>query len=276
VSTIVGGKKLSKRLVEIVELSAEGYTDREISVALRIGTDTVETHWKRLRAIYDKSNRTGIVAAYISEKYEEQHEELRRELDEARKDGAKDSTEAHDEEFAKAVIRYRQFDADLNELVTLRKQAEFLDEIATSLQVVTFSAKLGPPHEIIFIKGSDDQAFGYDCHEFLGGTLRLPQIIHEDDLGMYLQSIEALLKGDAKSQEVVYRIKDKAGEYHWRLDFNSSADEQLPEGTLYHAASFWLDHRLLPGSQALNSLVELRGFQKPKSAVPEPESQSST
>ncbi|MFW5697441.1 MAG: PAS domain-containing protein [Fimbriimonadaceae bacterium] len=276
--SIVGGKRLSKRLVEIVELSAEGFTDREISVALGIGTDTVETHWKRLRALYDKSNRTGIVAAYIRERHQDEYEDLRQELEKADQRG-KDSSEetGHNVELEQAVIPYRQFSSNFSELLDLRKRAESLEQIATALKCVAFTANLGPPHEIVFIKGFDERAFGYYSHEFLSGAVRLPQLIHEDDLSTYLRSIEALFEGDPKSQECVYRVKDQAGEYHWRLDFNSPAELKSQDGARrYHAASFWLDHRLLPGSQALRSLLELRGFSEPESVLRSSEGQPSS
>ena len=56
---------LSPRLIQIVNLAAEGLTDKEIARKLGVSTSTVDFHWKRLRAMYELGTRTGIVVRVL-------------------------------------------------------------------------------------------------------------------------------------------------------------------------------------------------------------------
>ncbi len=53
---------LSGRAAEILELAAQGLTDKQIAAKLEISAETVHTHWKRLRLRFNASSRTEILA----------------------------------------------------------------------------------------------------------------------------------------------------------------------------------------------------------------------
>lgn len=53
---------IPKREREILELAAQGRTDKEISSMLNISTETVSTYWRRIRQRYQAASRTEVVA----------------------------------------------------------------------------------------------------------------------------------------------------------------------------------------------------------------------
>ena len=57
----------SGRMLEIILLAADGMTDKQIAAELGISTNTVESHWKRLRTTYQTSSRVKIVASVLRE-----------------------------------------------------------------------------------------------------------------------------------------------------------------------------------------------------------------
>ncbi|MDX1932837.1 MAG: LuxR C-terminal-related transcriptional regulator [Capsulimonadales bacterium] len=67
---------VQRRIDQIVELAAEGYTDKEISKILHISKHTVETHWQRLRERLGVKNRTAATIASLREKLELRNREL--------------------------------------------------------------------------------------------------------------------------------------------------------------------------------------------------------
>ena len=71
----------SARQREILDLAAEGRTDKEIARRLGVSPDTVDFHWRRVRARYGASSRTEAVAAYLREASERLREDLEAERD---------------------------------------------------------------------------------------------------------------------------------------------------------------------------------------------------
>lgn len=65
-----------RRIDQIVELAAQGYTDKEISQLLGMSNHTVRTHWQRLREKLGVKNRTTAVLAYLQKTVEQQSQEL--------------------------------------------------------------------------------------------------------------------------------------------------------------------------------------------------------
>lgn len=51
----------------MLKLASEGYTDKEMALALGISVNTVATYWKRLRERYPASSRTGLVLTLLKE-----------------------------------------------------------------------------------------------------------------------------------------------------------------------------------------------------------------
>lgn len=55
-------KPVLGRQLDLLHLAAQGLTDKEIAKELAISTETVRSHWKRLRERFSSSSRTQIVA----------------------------------------------------------------------------------------------------------------------------------------------------------------------------------------------------------------------
>lgn len=74
--------RISKRKREVLELAAEGKTDKEIAASLQIGVETVHSHWKSLRAEFDVSSRTELLARVLIEEQTRQRSLLESEREE--------------------------------------------------------------------------------------------------------------------------------------------------------------------------------------------------
>ncbi len=74
-------KGLSKRLLEVLRLAAEGNTDKQIAVELGISPGTVATHWKLLRIHFSSSSRTEVVARAMADASNARQEEDRSDRD---------------------------------------------------------------------------------------------------------------------------------------------------------------------------------------------------
>ena len=71
----------STRQREILELAAEGHPDKEIARRLGVSPDTVDFHWRRIRARFGASSRTEAVAAHFRKVSERVREDLEAERD---------------------------------------------------------------------------------------------------------------------------------------------------------------------------------------------------
>jgi DNA-binding NarL/FixJ family response regulator len=61
----LGPGSISERAREIVGLSSEGLSDKEIATKLNITSDTVDYHWRALRARYGATSRVQVVSRVI-------------------------------------------------------------------------------------------------------------------------------------------------------------------------------------------------------------------
>ena len=74
-------RRRSARAIQILDLAAEGLTDKSIAERLGIGISTVETHWRILRERGGFASRTEAVANHLRTKAERTREDLEAERD---------------------------------------------------------------------------------------------------------------------------------------------------------------------------------------------------
>jgi PAS domain S-box-containing protein len=67
---------LTPRQIELIDLAAQGLTDKEISLRLSVGTGTIRTYWERLRHKLDAQSRSEVVAKVLRDRYESAAREL--------------------------------------------------------------------------------------------------------------------------------------------------------------------------------------------------------
>lgn len=79
------GRSTLRREDQIIELAAEGLTDKQIAQRLEISAETVATYWKRILARHGASSRTEVVARI----YKQLQEENRHLLNQARETSAR-------------------------------------------------------------------------------------------------------------------------------------------------------------------------------------------
>jgi transposase len=70
---LIGGQR---RIDQIIELAAQGLTDKEIAQQLGISRHTVDTHWRRVKERLGAKNRAAAMLAHLRETVERQTQEL--------------------------------------------------------------------------------------------------------------------------------------------------------------------------------------------------------
>jgi len=60
--------KATGRELQILELAAEGNTDKQIASSLGISKDTVASYWRRILLKFDAVSRTEVVARHAEQK----------------------------------------------------------------------------------------------------------------------------------------------------------------------------------------------------------------
>ena len=64
-----GSDHLSRRELEVLQLAAEGLTDKGIAARLGISHSTVETYWLRLRSKVGAHSRTELIARVLTDRF---------------------------------------------------------------------------------------------------------------------------------------------------------------------------------------------------------------
>lgn len=108
-------EEIKGRKREILELAAQGKTDKEIAVELGISFDTVRGHWREIRQALGLSSRTEVVAKWLMESL---HSDF--ETREDQRSAATTGRNASEESFDDLLAENQR----LRELT--KKQAEFL------------------------------------------------------------------------------------------------------------------------------------------------------
>ncbi|MCP3688499.1 MAG: diguanylate cyclase, partial [Gammaproteobacteria bacterium] len=115
--------------------------------------------------------------------------------------------------------------------------------IAGPTVVLTWRTK--PQWQIDYISPNITQQFGYQTEQFIDGTLYFPDLIHEDDIDVFLENLEG---GKAKNQahvEQEFRILDAFGQYRWVYNLTSINRNMQGEVSDYFAYMLDISQRKL-------------------------------
>ena len=206
----INERTLTPKLRKIVELSAQGMTDKEIAAEMGVTPNTVESHWKRLRVIFRTSSRTHIVATALTTQMASLREEL-----------------------ALAQARIANMDRLLLTGSNLAGQqsakaasTEFaghqVEAVLAEFPVVIYLTKPGQESAIL---SSSIESYGYEAQSFANGSKSMDEFIHQEDL-CTLRAIGAFPRREEQGEvQMQYRIVDGDGQESWVLDRSKSVSK---------------------------------------------------
>lgn len=226
----VASDLLTERHREIVQLAAEGRGDAEIANKLGISLHTVQSHWKKIREIFNANSRGAIIASIVSEaqnrrsdaaddrnqylllqiaenrKLVEQLEEANRKLEEVVKENQRLLS---DQMSATAKFRNQQ-----------GKRLEHLEHLNTLLrdqQVVIHEGEYGGAWRKTFMSESVEFA-GFKNTQWTDGEVTIYDVMRPEDTAHALKCLENM---DGKNERciIAYRAKDGNDQPLLLIDF---------------------------------------------------------
>ncbi|MDI9641217.1 LuxR C-terminal-related transcriptional regulator [Kamptonema cortianum] len=202
---------LSPKLQDLVRLAAEGLTDKAIAAEMSIKPNTVESHWKRLRAIYNTSSRTKIVSTALAEALKEATDALQ--LERAR-------SHQLEQDLGDMIEATGRTAAIGHNRVTSFRQLEYstaMEQILAAIPTVIWKCQADVSLQPQFVSNSIAK-YGYTPSEFLAGIMTLTAIVDEDDhAALCKKSIFPRAKLAAKLA-CQYRILSSSGRACWVLE----------------------------------------------------------
>lgn len=220
---------MSQRGDEILELAANGYSDKEIADRLMISVRTVEGHWKRLRDRTGQPNRAGVLGALYHQRleilrtnYENQLALLQTSLD--NKDQEQQELFQKFAAFEDQVReRSRILHEELNSLHTQVSQLKSSDneshltQMILKSNVLAYRIRFSAPHDCLFISASVRQ-YGFRPDDFTERGTPVSLLIHPEDAPQVLSSTILQFNEGAEMIDRRYRIMSKRGEIRWVYD----------------------------------------------------------
>lgn len=189
-----------RRVDQVCELAAEGFTDKQIAEALSISRHTVVNYWRRLREHYKQSTRTALVIKHLNEKNRNTIDNLeKRNKDLAQQNGKLIS------ENAKLM---RHLDQKLNFF-------KHTNQVFESAAVFSYRTEIEPPYRCYEISASA-ALFGINVNEFLANGCSWLDVVVDEDI----QSLTDIVSADQIhfGERVSYLYRIKGPEPIWILD----------------------------------------------------------
>lgn len=207
---------LSGRLRQVLELAAEGLTDKEIANRLGIQPQTVESHWKRLRQVYSTSSRAHIVAKALEARHRNELDDIERERDlllletaERRRTQEELTRVLKERNALLAEIRYRK-SANERARDERLERLERMEEAVEKSGVIVSRGIFGDAWTKLFMTRNFEQT-GYALEDVLEGRLSPADFIEPSDLGELVARLEAGIPQGIDDYEIEYRFKHADG-----------------------------------------------------------------
>lgn len=200
----------------MLELAAQGQTDREIAQSLGISPDTVSGHWKKLRLLYGASSRTEIVAKFLDGMHGRSQEDQKAKLDSLNEELESLRQQLQDTQqlLTQRNERIAQLYAELEQ--TRAKSCEYEAEIAQIVsvlgeyRVVISRGECGKSWRKYWMCDSI-RALGFTPQQFLSGEVSPFTVLLPEDIMSSLHELEQLPVEPCRKL-VSYRIVDQEGE----------------------------------------------------------------
>jgi DNA-binding CsgD family transcriptional regulator len=201
----------NRRIDQIVELAAQGWTDKQIAHDLGISAHTVGTHWRRLRERTGASNRTAAVLGCLRARIEEQNKQLREANEELLK--------SHDASRKGMNSLLTGAQRKLVEVIGHNKQSAHFERASQAARIVTYELESIDPVFYRYLSLSA-QLFGIDVPSFMQGSRTFYDLIYPEDLPLLCeQSLGATWEPNER-YAFLYRIQ--MPEPRWILDIHQA------------------------------------------------------
>lgn len=204
--------------MRLVELAAQGMTDKAIAAATGLSVHTVDTHWKKLRARFETSSRTEVVAAALREKFEEERAELLRRIAILEANPAAANDHAAESQLAADAVR------ELAQVKSEAERAESIEVALTTAEVVVYAIESDLPYRCRFVSHSL-RHWGFDPTEFLAGKPSPTDLVYPPDLAVIHPCIQSLIDAGHRRLELTYRRVDRHGAPRWVIDRSVLRDD---------------------------------------------------
>ncbi len=213
------GEGLTERQRQIVELAAKGFGDAEVANKLGISLHTVQSHWKRIREIFNATSRGAIIASVAAEMQDrrssaadERNQYLLLQIAENRK--LLEKLEEANTKLAEVLKEnQRLLSEQMSATAKLRNQQgirlerlEQLNRLLTEQQVVIHEGEYGGAWRKTFMSESVEFA-GFDAKQWTDGEVTVYDVMRPEDTAHALKSLENM---DGKNERciIAYRAKD--------------------------------------------------------------------
>lgn len=215
---------------ELLELAAQGLSDKEIADRLCISVRTVEGHWRRLRERTGIPNRAGLIAnSCLSESNkrqgELQDENRRLSLEiECLRGQTGTMSQRHSAMEIEGRIRSARLQQEINELYrqvnSLKNQNSGhseLNAIVLKGSVIVYKIEAASPYRCLYM-GDSIRALGYRPTEFTDGERPITELFHPEDFESSWAAALDQIRTQTHRIDRKYRLITKRGEERMVLD----------------------------------------------------------
>ncbi len=224
------GEGLTERQRQIVELAAKGFGDGEVANKLGISLHTVQSHWKRIREIFNATSRGAIIASVAAEMQDrrssaadERNQYLLLQIAENRK--LLEKLEEANAKLAEVLKENQRLLSDqMSATAKLRnlygsrmERFERLTSLLYEQTVVIHEGEYGGSWRKTFMSDAVDIT-GFSHEKWTNGEVTIYDIMRPEDTAHALKSLENM-DGTNERSIVAYRGVDKDGNPLLLIDF---------------------------------------------------------
>lgn len=203
-------QSITQRQREILNLAAQGLTDKQIAIELSIATETVLSHWKVLREKFDESSRSAILARVLIEQgatdrvlLESERDELLFQLGQCsqlrleleRVNRKLQSVLDHQAEFLAATMS-----AQDKKNASLKQQVDYLgklEELTRKTNTIIHEGEYGASWRKYFISTSIDFTGTY-APQWISGEVNFIELLHPEFVAPNLSKFAPFAEGNHK------------------------------------------------------------------------------
>lgn len=163
-----------RRIDQVCQLAAEGLTDLEIARRLEISRHTVVNYWRRLREMYDLSNRTALVVRHLNSSVNRKMKEL------------EDRNQFLAKQYGKLYADNARFrDASLG----FDKALKLCMDVLHLAESFVFKVSAERPYKCVYMSHSAS-SFGLNADDFMNNRLSWFDVIMEEDIQTLMELSE--------------------------------------------------------------------------------------
>jgi DNA-binding CsgD family transcriptional regulator len=267
-SQALGGLDVVRRRVDqVVQLAAEGATDREIAAKLGISPYTVATYWKRLRSKWNLSKRGSIILRHLKESLELVNHDLQEELKrrEAIENELRNTTEQLQEFHGRSIegwnATFTLTQKRLSESFAKANITEYYDRAMACGGALAYELKSLSPIIFRFIRFSEAN-YGLDADKILLSKQSFLDVVFGEDVARIYELCTG--KPFLPGIRITFIYRHQRPELRWVMDTQQPLFDD--NGLVVGIAGVVVDiHELV-----LEGVIEPKVIRVDRPAVPQP------